>query len=68
MSTVDLERETLTVLPQRLEMNRFAWRSFNTNIAVVNQSNWSQQSMQGCVIGCVQNNVQFNVGIVIQTN
>lgn len=66
MSVVDLEREGLSVLPARYETRRWGRGGGNFNFAAVSQSNTSIQYMEGCVVGCVQNNVQINIAIILQ--
>lgn len=67
MSAVDLEREGLMSLPARYETRRWGGRGGgNFNFANVNQINYSEQHMGACVIGCVQNNVQLNIAVLIQ--
>jgi hypothetical protein len=66
MSAVDLEREALTVLPARYETRRWGGGGGNFNFAAVAQSNTNVQVIEGCLIGCVQNNVQINVAVVLQ--
>jgi hypothetical protein len=66
MSAVDLAREGLTSLPARYETRQWGRGGGNINIAYVNQVNYSEQYMSGCVVGCVQNNVQLNIAIIVQ--
>lgn len=66
MSAVDLEREGLMSLPARYETRRWGGRGGNFNFTYLNQTNYSEQHMGACVVGCVQNNVQLNIAVVIQ--
>lgn len=66
MSAVDLEREGLTSLPARYETRHWGRGGGNFNFAAVEQVNYSEQYMGACVVGCVQNNIQLNIAVVIQ--
>lgn len=64
MSRSTLEAEHFVFLPKRYETASFG--NGRINVGVIIQPNFASQTMNGCAIGCVQNAVQVNVGLVLQ--
>ena len=61
-----LRSEQLFILPRRQETSFISIG--NTNVGSIIQINNSTQAMAGCRIGCVQNVVQINLGLLFQFN